>query len=64
MTIQFQGSASETTLLCMLTAKVKSIRRLKKLHPELSEGEISNRLIAYTSGKRCLNIKIVDTYAV
>ncbi|XKL67069.1 hypothetical protein PGB90_010489 [Kerria lacca] len=44
-----QNSASESTFLCLLAAKAKSIRRIKKLHPELNEDEISSRLIAYSS---------------
>lgn len=51
LSIILQGSASETTLLCLLAAKSRSIKRIKKLHPEMSESEISGKLIAYSSGK-------------
>ncbi|XP_065203375.1 3,4-dihydroxyphenylacetaldehyde synthase 2-like [Planococcus citri] len=44
-----QGSASETTFLCLLVAKSKTIKRIKKLHPEMSESEIAGKLVAYTS---------------
>ncbi|XP_066596286.1 3,4-dihydroxyphenylacetaldehyde synthase 2-like [Prorops nasuta] len=44
-----QGSASEATLICLLAAKERTIRRLKKLHPEWEESEIRTKLIAYSS---------------
>ncbi|KAG9428127.1 alpha-methyldopa hypersensitive protein isoform X1 [Apis mellifera carnica] len=44
-----EGSASETTLLCLLTAKEQTVRYIKNLHPEWEEGFIKAKLVAYTS---------------
>ncbi|KAJ8939239.1 hypothetical protein NQ318_015197 [Aromia moschata] len=45
----FQGSASETTLLCLLAAKEKKVRDLKALNPDLNDTEIKTKLVAYSS---------------
>lgn len=47
--IYFQGSASEATLVGLLAAKEKTLRRLKKNDPNLDEGVIRSKLVAYTS---------------
>ncbi|KAF5298426.1 hypothetical protein FQR65_LT01204 [Abscondita terminalis] len=44
-----QGSASESTLIALLTAKEKKVREIKKIHPHLSEAYIKGKLVAYTS---------------
>lgn len=44
-----QGSASEATLVGLLVAKEKTVRKLKKLNPDLDEDEIKPKLVAYTS---------------
>nr|BCT26320.1 aromatic aldehyde synthase [Euura sp. 'Pontania] len=44
-----QGSASEATLICLLAAKERTTRRLKKLHPEWDDSTIKSKLVAYTS---------------
>lgn len=44
-----QTSASEAILVCLLTAKERTIRRVKKLHPDWDEGYIRSKLVAYTS---------------
>ncbi|KAG7208395.1 hypothetical protein KM043_014627 [Ampulex compressa] len=44
-----QGSASETTLVCLLVAKERMVRRVKEQHPEWDEGFIKSKLVAYTS---------------
>ncbi|XP_015602409.1 aromatic-L-amino-acid decarboxylase isoform X1 [Cephus cinctus] len=44
-----QGSASEATLVGLLAAKEKTTRRIKSLHPDLDEGIIKAKLVAYTS---------------
>ncbi|XP_026756611.2 3,4-dihydroxyphenylacetaldehyde synthase-like [Galleria mellonella] len=44
-----QGSASEATLVGLLAAKEKTVRRLLKVNPSMDEGEIKSRLVAYTS---------------
>ncbi|XP_043275547.1 aromatic-L-amino-acid decarboxylase-like [Venturia canescens] len=44
-----QGSASEATLIALLAAKERTVRRLKKLHPEMDENIIKMKLVAYTS---------------
>ncbi|CAF4759777.1 unnamed protein product [Pieris macdunnoughi] len=44
-----QGSASEATLVCLLAAKDKMIRRLQKLNPDLDEDLTKIKFVAYTS---------------
>lgn len=44
-----QGSASEATLVGLLVAKEKTVRKLIKLNPDLDEDEIKPKLVAYTS---------------
>ncbi|KAI5641440.1 pyridoxal-dependent decarboxylase conserved domain-containing protein [Phthorimaea operculella] len=44
-----QGSASEATLVGLLVAKEKTVRKLMKDDPTLDDGEIKARLVAYTS---------------
>ncbi|KAK2584770.1 hypothetical protein KPH14_007094 [Odynerus spinipes] len=44
-----QGSASETTLVCLLAAKDRTTRRIKSLHPEWDENVIRGKLVAYAS---------------
>ncbi|RZC37146.1 aromatic-L-amino-acid decarboxylase-like, partial [Asbolus verrucosus] len=46
-----QGSASETTFVALLAAKEKSVRDIRKFHPELSEAEIKGKLVAYSSNQ-------------
>lgn len=45
----FQGSASEATLVGLLAAKEKTVRKLIKNDPSLDEDEIKPKLVAYTS---------------
>lgn len=44
-----QGTASEATLMAMLAARCKAVRRIQSLNPEKSEAEILSKLVAYTS---------------
>ncbi|CAG4944627.1 unnamed protein product [Colias eurytheme] len=44
-----QGSASEATIVCLLAAKDKMTRRLKKLNPEIDEELTKIKFVAYTS---------------
>ncbi|XP_072936706.1 aromatic-L-amino-acid decarboxylase-like [Epargyreus clarus] len=44
-----QGSASEATLVGLLVAKNKTIRRLKETNPSLDEDVIKSKLMAYSS---------------
>lgn len=44
-----QGSASESTFICLLTAKERKVQELQSLHPELTSAEIRGRLVAYSS---------------
>ncbi|XP_050540688.1 aromatic-L-amino-acid decarboxylase-like isoform X2 [Daktulosphaira vitifoliae] len=44
-----QGSASEATLVCLLVAKDRMTKHLKAINPQLDDGEIKSKLIAYTS---------------
>ena len=46
-----QGTASEATLVALLGAKAKVIKRLKEQHPEWTEYEILPKLVAYCSSK-------------
>ncbi|XP_017877685.2 aromatic-L-amino-acid decarboxylase-like, partial [Ceratina calcarata] len=43
------GSASETTLVCLLAAKEETTRRVKRSHPDWEENFIKTKLVAYTS---------------
>uniref|UniRef100_A0A8C8RBD0 Aromatic-L-amino-acid decarboxylase n=1 Tax=Pelusios castaneus TaxID=367368 RepID=A0A8C8RBD0_9SAUR len=44
-----QGSASEATLVTLLAARTKMIRRVQSENPELTEADIMSRLVAYAS---------------
>ncbi|XP_068180844.1 aromatic-L-amino-acid decarboxylase [Antennarius striatus] len=44
-----QGSASEATLMTLLAARSKAIRRVKTSNPEQTDGEILSKLVSYTS---------------
>lgn len=44
-----QGSASESILLTVLSAREETVKRVKREQPEMSEGEIRAKLIAYSS---------------
>uniref|UniRef100_A0A3Q3WFP5 Aromatic-L-amino-acid decarboxylase n=1 Tax=Mola mola TaxID=94237 RepID=A0A3Q3WFP5_MOLML len=43
------GTASEATLVALLAARCKTIRRVQASNPELSEGEIFSKLVSYAS---------------
>jgi hypothetical protein len=49
-TFSLQGSASESTLVGLLAAKQRTVRRIQALHPEWDEGTIKGKLVAYSSG--------------
>jgi len=49
-TLSSQGSASESTLVGLLAAKQRTVRRIQALHPEWDEGTIKGKLVAYSSG--------------
>ncbi|XP_060831831.1 3,4-dihydroxyphenylacetaldehyde synthase-like [Bombus pascuorum] len=44
-----QGSASETVLIALLTAKEQTTRRVKHLYPDMDEAIIKTKLVAYSS---------------
>ncbi|KAJ8921112.1 hypothetical protein NQ315_015910 [Exocentrus adspersus] len=44
-----QGSASEVTFVCLLAAKERKVKELRQINPELTEGDIKGKLIAYSS---------------
>nr|CAD7432260.1 unnamed protein product [Timema monikensis] len=44
-----QGSASESTLVGLLAAKERTVRRLRASNPDWDDGAIKARLVAYTS---------------
>lgn len=45
-----QGTASEATLVALLGAKAKAIKRVKAEHPEWDEYTIVSKLVGYCSG--------------
>jgi aromatic-L-amino-acid decarboxylase len=49
--ILLQGTASEATLVALLGAKAKTLRRAKQEHPEWSEATIISKLVGYASSK-------------
>jgi hypothetical protein len=49
-TFSLQGSASESTLVGLLAAKHRTVRRTQALHPEWDEATIKGKLVAYSSG--------------
>ncbi|XP_028281597.1 aromatic-L-amino-acid decarboxylase isoform X2 [Parambassis ranga] len=44
-----QGTASEATLMSLLAARCKAVRRVQNFAPEKSEHDILSKLVAYTS---------------
>lgn len=44
-----QGTASEATLIALLAARCKTIKRMQASNPQLSESEIFSKLVSYTS---------------
>ncbi|XP_011375572.1 aromatic-L-amino-acid decarboxylase [Pteropus vampyrus] len=44
-----QGSASESTLISLLAARTKAVRRLQAASPEMAEAAIHDKLVAYCS---------------
>uniref|UniRef100_A0A8C2XG46 Aromatic-L-amino-acid decarboxylase n=1 Tax=Cyclopterus lumpus TaxID=8103 RepID=A0A8C2XG46_CYCLU len=51
-----QGTASEATLMALLAARCKTLRRIRAANSELSEGEIRSKLVAYTSEQFCATL--------
>uniref|UniRef100_A0A8D0FQ52 Aromatic-L-amino-acid decarboxylase n=1 Tax=Strix occidentalis caurina TaxID=311401 RepID=A0A8D0FQ52_STROC len=51
-----QGSASEATLISLLAARTKTIRRVQLEKPELTEADIMGRLVAYASDQFCATL--------
>uniref|UniRef100_A0A8C7XF51 Aromatic-L-amino-acid decarboxylase n=1 Tax=Oryzias sinensis TaxID=183150 RepID=A0A8C7XF51_9TELE len=51
-----QGTASEATLVSLLAARCKAIRRVQLLDPKKSEAEILSKLVAYTSEQFCATL--------
>ncbi|XP_033984043.1 aromatic-L-amino-acid decarboxylase-like [Trematomus bernacchii] len=45
----YEGTASEATLVSMLAARCKAVRRIQASNPEKSEADILSKLVAYTS---------------
>ncbi|XP_055613451.1 aromatic-L-amino-acid decarboxylase-like isoform X1 [Uranotaenia lowii] len=48
-----QGTASEATLVALLGAKAKAIKRAQEEHPDWEESQIVAKLVAYTSSEYC-----------
>uniref|UniRef100_A0A8D3DXS2 Aromatic-L-amino-acid decarboxylase n=1 Tax=Scophthalmus maximus TaxID=52904 RepID=A0A8D3DXS2_SCOMX len=51
-----QGTASEATLMALLAARCKAIRRVQASSPETPEAEIFSKLVAYTSEQFCATL--------
>ncbi|XP_078544241.1 aromatic-L-amino-acid decarboxylase-like isoform X4 [Lissotriton helveticus] len=51
-----QGTASEACLMVMLAARTKVIQQLHLKHPELSRGEIMDKLVGYFSDQFCATL--------
>uniref|UniRef100_A0A8C4WIT1 Aromatic-L-amino-acid decarboxylase n=1 Tax=Gopherus evgoodei TaxID=1825980 RepID=A0A8C4WIT1_9SAUR len=51
-----QGSASEATLVTLLAARTKTIRRVQSENPELTEADIMSKLVAYASDQFCATL--------
>lgn len=51
-----QGSASESCMLALITAREQTVRRYRKEHPEMSESDVRGKLVAYSSdqGNSCI----------
>lgn len=47
---EWKGTASEATLVALLTAKTKTLNRLRMIDPEFDESQAVGRLLAYSSG--------------
>ncbi len=45
----FQGTASESSTMALLAAKMKAIRQQTELNPDKDQYEIMSKLVAYTS---------------
>ncbi|XP_037958572.1 aromatic-L-amino-acid decarboxylase isoform X2 [Teleopsis dalmanni] len=44
-----QGTASEATLVALLSAKAKKIQQVKKIHPDWDDNTIISKLVGYSS---------------
>lgn len=47
-----QGTASEATLVALLGAKARALRRAKEERPDLTDADIVAKLVGYASGKQ------------
>ena len=50
MTINIQGTASEATLVALLSAKSRTLSKLKQENPDADVSSLTGRLVAYASG--------------
>lgn len=55
-----QGTASEAMLVALLAARSKTVKQLKIKHPDEDEKILASRLIAYSSGKLTITIKLTS----
>lgn len=46
-----QGTASEATLVALLGAKAKMMKKVKEEHPDWEDSDIVPKLVGYCSGK-------------
>jgi len=51
--INCQGTASEATLVALLSAKSRTLSKLKRDNPDADVSSFAGRLVAYTSGNLC-----------
>lgn len=46
-----QGTASEATLVALLGAKAKMMKKVKEQHPDWEDSDIIPKLVGYSSGE-------------
>uniref|UniRef100_A0A8C5BDL5 Aromatic-L-amino-acid decarboxylase n=1 Tax=Gadus morhua TaxID=8049 RepID=A0A8C5BDL5_GADMO len=51
-----QGTASEATLMALLSARLKTVKCVQESDPQRSEADIISKLIAYTSEEFCATL--------
>ncbi|XP_039272616.2 aromatic-L-amino-acid decarboxylase-like [Styela clava] len=44
-----QGTASEATIMTILAARTKTLKKLEAIYPNISQHELASKLVAYTS---------------
>lgn len=58
-----QGTASEATLVALLGAKAKTVKRVKEEHPDWKDSDIISKLVGYCSSKfilKSINVRKIN----